>query len=99
MFKKKEISKWVNIAGINGEIAQHNLDQFLLMQTDRDHWREIANRLGTHMGEALYGDDEWSCREYAISAYSEWESTDGAHLYTYEVQAKPQWYFREGKET
>jgi hypothetical protein len=96
--KKKEISKWVNIAGINAEIGQHNLDQFLLMQKDRNHWRAIANRLGTHMGEALYGDDEWSCREYAIAAYSEWERQPDSHLCKYDVDPKPVWYFKNGEQ-
>lgn len=72
--------------------------QYFDMLEERDKWQAIANRLGTHMGEALYGDDGWPCREYAISAYAEWERTEGAHLTKYEVGPQPVWYFREGKE-
>ena len=77
-------------------VARKNCDAAI---AERDRWRDIANRLGTHMGEALYGDEEWSCREYAISAYTEWERTEGAHLTKYEVDPQPVWYFKEGKET
>jgi len=74
------------------------LDEIERLRADRDKWQAIANRLGTHMGEALYGDEEWSCREYAISAYAEWERTDGAHLTKYQVEPQPRWYFKGGKE-
>lgn len=73
-------------------------DEIERLRGEVSKWRVIANRLGTHMGEALYGDDEWSTREYAISAYSEWERTDGAYLYTYQMPPQPKWYFRDGKE-
>ena len=63
---------------------------------DRDRWRDIANRLGTHMGEGLYT-DEWEAREYAISAYSHWEWMEGSSLYKYDFEPQPVWYFREGK--
>ena len=68
------------------------------LRSQRDMWRDIANRLGTHMGEGLYTDD-WECREYAISAYYAWEWTHGAALYAYDFEPEPVWWFREGKST
>ena len=79
------------------EMAE-SADEIERLRADRDKWQAIANRLGTHMGEALYGDEEWSCREYAISAYAEWERTEGAHLTKYQVEPQPRWYFKGGKE-
>ena len=58
--------------------------------------RNIANRLGTHLGEGLYTDN-WECREYAIAAYATWENMESAALYTYDVAAKPVWYFKNGE--
>lgn len=77
------------ICGYQGKIDR--------LEAELAQWRDIANCLGTHMGEALYGEDDWPCREYAISAYSVWEHTDGAALYKYEVEPKPKWYFRKGE--
>jgi hypothetical protein len=89
-------NKWVDIAGINAEIAQHNLDCFEAMVKDRDRWKAIADRLGTHLGEGLYTDD-WKCREYAIAAYSYWENQPEANLFKYDVEPQTVWYFKEGK--
>lgn len=86
------------IEDLQAELTEFQL-QYQALKHDRDKWQAIANRLGTHMGEALYGDNEWPCREYAISAYSEWEKTTGAHLYAYQQIPQPHWYFRNGKET
>ncbi len=62
-----------------------------------ERWRNIANRLGTHMGEGLYADD-WECREYAIAAYADWERQPDAHLYKYDVDPQPVWYFKNGEQ-
>ena len=61
-----------------------------------EHWRNIANRLGTHLGEGLYTDD-WECREYAIAAYADWERQSDARLYKYDVEPQPVWYFKNGE--
>jgi len=58
--------------------------------------RNIANRLGTHLGQGLYTDN-WECREYAIAAYAAWEIMEGAALYAYDVAPKPVWYFKNGE--
>jgi hypothetical protein len=62
-----------------------------------ERWRNIANRLGTHMGEGLYTDD-WECREYAIDAYADWERQSDAQLYKYDVDPQPVWYFKNGEQ-
>ena len=62
-----------------------------------ERWRNIANRLGTHMGEGLYTDD-WECREYAIAAYADWERQPDAQLYKYDVDPQPVWYFKNGEQ-
>jgi hypothetical protein len=62
-----------------------------------ERWRNIANRLGTHIGEGLYTDD-WECREYAIAAYADWERKPDAHLYKYDVDPQPVWYFKNGEQ-
>ncbi len=62
-----------------------------------ERWRGIANRLGTHMGEGLYTDD-WEAREYAIAAYADWERQPDAHLYRYDVDPQPVWYFKNGEQ-
>ena len=47
-------------------------DEIEQLRRDCDTWHQIANRLGTHLREGLY-DDDWECREYAISSLAEWE--------------------------
>lgn len=77
------------ICGYQGKIDR--------LEAELEQWRDLANRLGTHMGEALYAeDDEWP-REYSIAAYSTWERTDGARLFKYDVEPKPTWWFKDGK--
>jgi hypothetical protein len=70
-------------------------DEIERLRADCDKWRNMANRLGTHMGEGLYTDD-WEAREYAISAYYEWQSHPEAKLYAYDKPAEPVWYFKGG---
>ena len=82
----------------NGRLHQAiaNLcNEMVVLESERDEWRNMANRLGTHMGEALYTDD-WEAREYAISAYSQWENHPEAKLYEYDLPAQPVWYFKGG---
>jgi hypothetical protein len=53
--------------------ANRNLRQETVYLENRlDKWRNMANRLGTHLGEGLYT-DEWDAREYAIVSHGEWE--------------------------
>jgi hypothetical protein len=53
--------------------ANRNLRQETVYLENRlDKWRNMANRLGTHLGEGLYT-DEWHAREYAIVTHGEWE--------------------------
>ncbi len=76
--------------------ANRNLRQEnVYLEKRLEEWRNMANRLGTHMGEGLYTED-WEAREYAISAYSQWENHPEAKLYEYEFPAKPVWYFKGG---
>jgi hypothetical protein len=89
-------TNWIEIAGINAEIGQHNYECFEAMMKDRDRWKDIADRLGTHMGEGLYTDD-WECREYAIAAYADWERQPESRLFKYDFDPQPVWYFKEGK--
>jgi len=70
-------------------------NEMVVLESERDEWRNMANRLGTHMGEGLYTDD-WEAREYAISAYYEWQSHAEAKLYAYDKPAEPVWYFKGG---
>jgi hypothetical protein len=53
--------------------ANRNLRQETVYLENRlAKWRNMANRLGTHLGEGLYTDG-WDAREYAIVAHGEWE--------------------------
>lgn len=81
------------------EATIRDLQQSLERMTeDRDRWKTQADRLGTHMGEGLYTDN-WECREYAVAAYADWERQPEAHLYKYDIEPQPVWYFKEGKTT
>lgn len=73
-------------------------EEFQKMVDECRNWRRIANRLGTHLGEGLYSEDNWDSREYAIAAFAEWEDTDGAQLYGYDLDPQPVWWFRNGEE-
>jgi hypothetical protein len=66
------------------------------LQEDCQFWRDLANRLGTHLGEGLYSEGEWECREYAVAAFATWERTHGAQLFKYEVEPRGVWWFRSG---
>jgi hypothetical protein len=46
---KDEINKWVDIAGWNAVDATHNLEQFLLMQAERDELKLKVLELSTEV--------------------------------------------------
>jgi len=77
--------------------GDHVIEELHRAADEIERWRNIANRLGTHMGEGLYTDD-WECREYAIAAYADWERQPDAQLYKYDVDPQPVWYFKNGEQ-
>lgn len=67
-----------NMAERNQKQNAEQLRIVRAVEADRNRWRDLANRLGAHLGEGLYNEGEWECREYAIAAYSAWQNIDGA---------------------
>ena len=96
--RKKKVVNDLDIAVLRMEQIEILIQNIKEIEERCEFWRNLANRLGTHLGEGLYSEGEWECREYAIAAYSTWQYTDGAQLFEYEVEPQPVWWFREGKE-
>lgn len=96
--RRKKVADGLDLAVLRMEQIDILIQCIKELEGHCESWRNLANRLGTHLGEGLYSEGEWECREYAIAAFSAWQRTDGAQLFKYEVEPQPVWWFREGKE-